>query len=58
MAAKLYSHKVTIADKKRQRKRTTDMAGKAVSRRALFQAFNTYYKGPVSALYKTIFGDK
>ncbi|MDD5634382.1 MAG: hypothetical protein PHW46_03800 [Candidatus Omnitrophica bacterium] len=59
MTKKMFTHKVTIAEKRRTNKSTSDLFRKKdVSKRALIHVFNSYYKDQVKALYKTVVGDR
>jgi len=54
MTKKVYSHKVTLSDRRRENKKAKDMLRKDTSVEPLFQVFNTYYRDQVRALYKTV----
>ena len=58
MGGKTYSHKVTINDKRRTNKRTTDMMKRGVSKRTLQNVFDTYYRDQLKALYRAVSEDK
>lgn len=58
MAAKLFTHKVTINDKRRKNKKQTDLARKKTSKDSLHQVFNLYYRDQVRALYRTVSKDR
>jgi hypothetical protein len=58
MVKKLHEHNITINDMRRQNKKAHDMQKKAISRRALHQVFNTYYRDQVKALCKAIYGSE
>lgn len=54
MRKKTYSHKVTINDKRRENKRTTDMMKRGVSRQSIRNVFDTYYRDQLKALYRAV----
>lgn len=54
MGKKLHKHNVTFSDRKRDKKKTTDMMGKDISKEPLSFVFNTVYKDQVRALYREI----
>ena len=56
MIKKPHDHNVTINDIRRKNKRTSDLRKKGVSKQALHQVFDTYYRDQVRALYKAISG--
>jgi hypothetical protein len=58
MAAKKFTHKVTINDRRRKSKQLSDFRKKGVFRKDLRQVFNTYYKDQVRALYQAIYDEK
>jgi len=58
MTAKLYTHKVTINDKRRKNKKQTDLARKKTSKGSVNQVFNLYYRDQVRALYRTVSDEK
>jgi len=54
MAKKLHKHSITINDKRRDKKRTTDFMKNGFNKGSLQVVFNTFYKDQVRALYRTI----
>ncbi|MBU0683967.1 MAG: hypothetical protein ABIH85_00555 [Candidatus Omnitrophota bacterium] len=58
MAVKLYTHKVTISDKRRKNKKRVGVLKKGMSKDALSQVFNLYYRDQVRALYRTVSREK
>ncbi|MGB2599679.1 MAG: hypothetical protein WBD04_04220 [Candidatus Omnitrophota bacterium] len=54
MKRKKHVHKVTLTEKRRQNKKRSDLMSKAISSDGLQSIFNTYYRGPLSALYRKI----
>jgi len=58
MTAKLFTHKVTINDKRRKNKKQTDLARKKASKDSMHQVFNLYYRDQVRALYRTVSNGK
>ena len=57
MNTKNYSHKVTINDRRRENKRTTDISKKGTGKKAIQSVFESYYKDQVRALYRAVSGD-
>jgi hypothetical protein len=51
---KKHVHRVTINEKRRRNKKHNDMMSRAISSDSLQSIFNTYYRGPLSALYRKI----
>jgi len=58
MGKKVNIHKVTITGRRRENKKTSDMLQKGVSKRAIKDVFDVYYKNPAKALYRAIFRNK
>ena len=58
MTAKLFTHKVSINDKRRKNKKQTDLARKKGSKDSMHQVFNLYYRDQVRALYRTVSNGK
>ena len=58
MAQKLHTHKVTINEKRRTNKKTSDLKKRGASKKALGDVFNAYYKDQVRALYRSVIRDK
>ncbi len=58
MAGKLHSHKVSINDRKRMNKRTSDMRKNGSAKGDIQQIFSKYYKDQVRALYRAVSEDK
>lgn len=58
MKRKLYSHKVTINEKRRTNKQVSDLRNKNVQSKAIKEVFDTYYKNPVRALYNAVYNPK
>lgn len=57
-AAKLYSQRVTINDRKRDRKRKVDLLKRGVSKEAYNHVFESYYRDQVRALWRAVIDDK
>jgi len=58
MTTKLYTHKVTINDKRRNNKKQTDSLSRKTSKNSIYQVFNLYFRDQVRALYRTVSKDK
>jgi len=54
MAAKMYDHRVTISEKRRNNKRKNDLVSKGSSKKDAQQIFDLYYKDQVRALYRAV----
>ncbi|MDD4956122.1 MAG: hypothetical protein PHH49_00415 [Candidatus Omnitrophica bacterium] len=54
MPGKLHMHKVTLSERKREKKRTEDGMRRAVPKEAIKHAFDSYYRDQVRALYKRV----
>jgi lysine/ornithine N-monooxygenase len=57
MTKNRYSHKVTLNERRRENKKTSDLNGKSVSKRDVRNVFDTYYKNQVRALYRAVSGE-
>ncbi|MDP8298709.1 MAG: hypothetical protein P9L88_02225 [Candidatus Tantalella remota] len=57
MKAKLHKHEVSINDKRRQNKRSSDVLKKAGKGKNVQSVFDAYYKDQVRALYKAVEGE-
>ena len=57
MVNKNFSHKITINEKRRENKRASDVSGKVVSKKAVRNVFENYYKDQVRALYRAVVGE-
>lgn len=55
MGAKLHTQHVSINDQRRENKKVSDVKRSGVSRQALRQVYNSYYKDQVRALYNAVF---
>jgi len=58
MGKKVNVHKVTLSSRRREKKRTSDLLQKGVSRKTVKNVFDTYYKDSVMSLYRAIFKNK
>lgn len=58
MVGKLHSHRVTIGSRRRVNKKKNDMMKKTISKEALNQVFNSYYRDQVRALYRAVSKDR
>ncbi|MFH1552203.1 MAG: hypothetical protein ABID83_00990 [Candidatus Omnitrophota bacterium] len=54
MCTKLHNHKVTINDKRREKKKTNDMMKRSTSKQDLQKTFDAYYRDQVRALYRAV----
>ncbi len=58
MNGKLYTHRVTIGEKRRENKHISDLRSKGIPKRALVEVFNSYYRDQVRALYNAVYTGK
>jgi len=56
MKQKLHSHKVSLNDRRRDKKMANDTLKKGSEVKQVKQMFDTYYKDQVRALYRVISG--
>ncbi len=54
MTAKRFSHKVSINERRRTNKKSSDFSGKGSGQKNMKDVFNTYYKDQVKALYRAV----
>lgn len=57
MKPKLHSHKVSLNDRRRDKKMTHDTLNKSGEVKQVRQMFDTYYKDQVRALYRAVAKD-
>ena len=57
-AAKLHTHRVTINDKRRSRKKQRDTLERGIPKDALSHVFESYYRDQVRALWRAVLDEK
>lgn len=54
MTGKFYTHKLTMNDRRRMNKQTSDARKPGVPKAALQEVFNNFYKDQLRALYRVV----